>query len=103
VIRVSPRSTPDARKGYQRQVLSPKFLVVVVIIVVVVVVDSGRVRSRLVPGRRRWRRRSCRRIGRRNQERRLLQQWALRHKMAVLFAQLARIHRLWAWRCLGFT
>ena len=48
--------------------------------------------------RRSWRR-PCR--WRRNQQRRLLQQRALRSKVAVLFAQLARVPWRWGWGVLG--
>jgi hypothetical protein len=74
MILIPSRSTPDARKGHQGQVLAPEAVVVVVVVVVVPTVDDpGCVGARPVFGRRRWRWRLRRRHCRRNQERRLLQ------------------------------
>jgi hypothetical protein len=54
VIFIPSRSTPDARKGHQGQVLATEVVVVVVIFVVVVVptvADPGCVGARPVLGR----------------------------------------------------
>jgi hypothetical protein len=100
VIRISPRSTPDAREGHEGQVLSSKPVLVVVF--VVVVFDPGCVGARFVLGRRRRRRRLSLRHCRRDQERRLLQQRASRHPMALPHNWHANIGRGAFW-FFGFT